>query len=104
MSISFDFEMSQFWQNRQARLQPGGAERQHRGAGQEVVQRLLLDRVDAEPTRPPVRREHDLVVLAGSNEAHPALALVELAGPGAHIALDATVVERMPVLGGNDRG
>ena len=38
----------------------GGAEGQHRRAGQEVVERLLLDRIDAEAGRAAVGREHDL--------------------------------------------
>ena len=46
-----------------------GAEREHRRSREEVVQRLLLDRVDAEPARAAVGREHDLVVLAGADEA-----------------------------------
>ena len=38
--------MSQFWQNLQARLQPAVPKENTRRAGEEVVQRLLLDRVD----------------------------------------------------------
>src|SRR5471032_1425858 len=59
---------------------------------------------EAEAARAAVRGENDSVVLAGPDEAHRALALVELAGPWAQIALDATVVERMPVLGRDNRG
>ena len=40
--------MSQFWQNLQPRLQTAGSERQHGRSGQEVVERLLFDWVDAE--------------------------------------------------------
>src|ERR671932_207696 len=57
----------------------GGAEREHRAAGKEVVERLLLDRVDAEAARAAVRRQHDLVALAHADEAQAALALPELA-------------------------
>ena len=74
-------------------------ERQHRRAGQEVVQRLLLDRVDAVAAGPSVAGEHDLVVLAGADEAHAPLALPELAGPWTLIALDPPVLEDVPVSG-----
>ena len=94
VSISLDLEMSQFWQNRQARLQPAVPKREDRRAGQEVVERLLLDRVDAEPARAPVGGEHDPVALAGAHEAQAALAVAQLAGPRADVALDAPVVER----------
>ena len=77
----------------------GGAERQDGRTGQEVVQRLLLDRVEAEAARPAVGGEHDLVALAGPHEAEAALSLAELAGARAHVALDPAVVELMPVGG-----
>src|ERR1700688_3073356 len=80
----------------------GGAERQHRGAGQEMVQRLLLDRIDAVAARPAVGLEHDLAALAGAHETEAALSLEQLAGPRAEIALDTPllkpVVEAVPVL------
>src|SRR4029450_8339882 len=57
----------------------GGAERQHRRSRQEMVERLLLDRVDAEAGGPPIGGEHDLVVLPRAHEAQAALALAELA-------------------------
>src|SRR5687767_14913057 len=79
----------------------GGAERQHRRAWQVVVERLLLDRIEAEPGGPPVGGQHDLVVLATAHEAQPALALVELAQPRAHIALNAAIPEPMPIAAGN---
>jgi hypothetical protein len=47
----------------------GGTEGEHGGTGQEVVQRLLLDRVHAEAARPAIRGEHDLVTFAGADEA-----------------------------------
>src|SRR5262249_7360321 len=80
----------------------GGAEREDRGAGQEVVQRLLLDRIDAEAARPAIGREDDLVVQPGAHEAEPALPLPQLAEARAEVALDALAVDRVPVLGGDD--
>ena len=72
----------------------GGAERQHRRAGQEVVQRLLLDRIDAEPGRAAVGGEHQLLAPARAHEAQAALAVVQAAVARADVALDAPVVER----------
>jgi hypothetical protein len=72
-------------------------ERQHRGPGQEVIERLLLDRIDAEAARTAVRREHDLVVVPLANEAHAALALAQLAEARAQIALHPPVFEEVPV-------
>jgi hypothetical protein len=45
-----------------------GTERQHGRAGQEVVEGLLLDRVDAEPRRAAVGCQHDLVIVPGAHE------------------------------------
>jgi hypothetical protein len=67
----------------------------------EVVQRLLLDRIDAKAARPAVRRQDDLPVLALPDEAETALALVQAAKPRAEVALHPAVVETVPVLGGN---
>ena len=78
----------------------GRAEGQHRRARQEMVERLLLDRVDAEAGRAAVGGQHDLVVLAGAHEAQTALALVQLALARAQVALDAPVLEPVPVAAG----
>src|SRR5262245_49952550 len=78
-----------------------GAERQHRRARQEVVQRLLLDRVDAEPTGSAIAGEHDLVVGAGTDETEAALSLTESACARAYVALDPAVDEPVPVPGGD---
>jgi hypothetical protein len=83
---------------------PGRPEREHRRPRQEVVERLLLDRIDAEPARPAPSLEDDLVVLPGAHEAEPPLPFEQLAEPGAQVALDPPVVERVPVLGGDGVG
>ncbi len=75
----------------------GSAERQDAGARVELVQRLLLDRIDAEPGRPPVGRQHHAVVDPLAHEAGAALALVQPAIARAQVALDAAVLERVPV-------
>ncbi len=82
----------------------GGAERQHRRSGQEVVQRLLLDRVDAEPRRAPPGGQPDLAALGRPDETEPALALVQLAFARTDIAADAAVRQRGPVPGGDRVG
>ena len=64
-------EMSQFWQNLQARLQPAVPKREHAGAGVEVVERLLLDRVDAEARAAPVGGEHHRVADARRTKHRP---------------------------------
>src|SRR5439155_951381 len=81
----------------------GRSERQRGCARQKVVQRLLLDRIDAETARPPVRREHDLIALTRADEAEPALALAELARSRADVALEPSVVAPVPVLRGDRR-
>jgi hypothetical protein len=61
-----------------------------------MIERLLLDRIDAEARRAPVGREHHRVAHARANEACAALTLVQLAVAGAEIALHAAIVEAMP--------
>src|SRR5690606_29795062 len=77
----------------------GGPERQHRSPGQEVVERLLLDRVDAEAARASPGREHDRAFPVGAHETQAALAFVQPAVARTGIALYAPVVERVPVAG-----
>src|SRR5205809_5921435 len=68
-----------------------------------MVEGLLLDRIDTEAARSAVRRENDLVILAGSHEAESALPLAQLAGTGTDVTLDAAVIEGVPVLRGDGR-
>src|SRR5262249_43922257 len=78
-----------------------GAEREHRGTGQEMIERLFFDRIDAEPGRAPVGLEHDLIVFARAHEAQTALAFTEPAVARANVALHAPVGEHLPVAGRN---
>ena len=55
----------------------GGAEREHAGARVEVVERLLLDRVDAEARAAAVGGQHHASPTALAHEAQAALALVQ---------------------------
>ena len=79
-----------------------GAEGEHGRTGEEVVQRLLLDRIDAEPAGTPIGRQDHGAVQAGAHETHPALSFLQLAGAGAEVALDPSILEAVPVPGGND--
>src|SRR5262249_26308351 len=72
-------------------------ERKHGRPGHEMVERLLLDRIDAETGGTAVGREHDLVGLARAHKAQAALAFVQLAIARADLALDAPVLKAAPV-------
>src|SRR5207302_7365645 len=83
-----------------AEVAPGRSEREHRRTREEVIERLLLDRIDAEPARPSVSRQDDLVLLPRPDETEAALPFVQRAVARADVALDASVVERVPVASG----
>ena len=72
------------------------AEREHARARVEVLERLLLDGIDAEPGRAAVGREHHGVAFALAHEAEAALPVVEAAVARAEVALDAAVVLAVP--------
>src|SRR5262245_51504867 len=61
------------------------AERQYWRSGQKVVERLLLDRIDAYAARPPVGGEHDRVALPHTHEAEATLSFLQAAVPRADI-------------------
>jgi hypothetical protein len=90
--------MSQFWQNLHARLQPAVPNERIEVPGIEMVERLLLHRVDAESRRAAVGGEYHAAAFHLAHEAQPALALVQLAIAGAQIALHAAVRQRVPPL------
>ena len=62
-----------------------------------MMQRFLLDRIDAESTRSPIGRQHDLVLLPGPDKTQSLLPFLECAVAWAEVALDAAVLEAMPV-------
>ena len=74
----------------------GRAERKDRRAGIEMIERLLLDRIDAEARRAAVGGQHHRIRFALAHEAHAALALVQPAVARAQVALDAAIVEAVP--------
>jgi hypothetical protein len=61
-----------------------------------MVERLLLDGIDAEAGRAAIGGEHHAVAHARAHEAGTALAFVQAAIPRAEVTLDAAIVERMP--------
>ncbi len=64
-----------------------------------MIQGFLLDGVDAKAAGAPVRREQHLVVTVGAHETQPTLTGMQLAESRAEVALQATVVEAVPVTG-----
>jgi len=100
VSISRDLEISQFWQNLHARLHPAVPNDSTADPGRKwLSERLLLDRIDAEPAGASVAGELHLVVNPAADEAQSALALVKFAGARTYVALDPPVVEVVPVFG-----
>ena len=71
----------------------GGAERKHRRAWQKMVERLLLDRIDAKAGGAPVGRKQNLIVLPRAHEAQAALPLMQLAIARAYVALDTAILQ-----------
>jgi hypothetical protein len=69
-----------------------------------MIERLLLDRVDAISARASIGCEDHLIVLARTDKTETALPLMELAVTRAHVALHAAVFQPMPILRGNDGG
>ncbi len=74
----------------------GGAEGKDGRARMEVVERLLLDRIDAESRGAAIGREDHRLAFAFAHKAQTALAVVQPAVTRAQVALDAAVVEPVP--------
>src|SRR5205814_7583674 len=77
------------------------AEGKHRRSRQKMMERLLLDGIDAESAGAAIRRQDDLVMFACADEAQAALAFVQAAEARAQVALYASVVEFVPIFCGN---
>jgi hypothetical protein len=78
----------------------GGAEGEDARSRVEVVERLLLDRVDAETGAAAIGGEDHLAAPVGADKAGGALAVVQLAVARAEVALDAAIFQRVPPAGG----
>jgi len=62
-----------------------------------VVQRFLLDRVDAKAARAAVARQYQLFVGASPHETHAALLIAQFAVARAQVALQSPILEPVPV-------
>lgn len=80
----------------------GSAEGKHRGTGQKMIERLFLDWINAKTAGTAIAEQLDLVLFASAHEAQTTLALVQLAGARAYIALDTAVLKPVPIAGGNN--
>ena len=69
--------MSQFWQNLQPRLQPAVPNDRIVRAGQEVVERLLLDGIDGEAGGAAVAERDELAAFVLADEAEAGLPVAE---------------------------
>ncbi|MPM48978.1 hypothetical protein SDC9_95705 [bioreactor metagenome] len=74
-----------------------GAETEDLRARQEMVERFLLNRIDAESGRASIGGEDELTVLVGSDETEAPLTGAQAAFSGAEVALDATILGSMPI-------
>src|SRR5207245_11780839 len=68
-----------------------------------MVERLLLDRIDAKAGGAPVGRKQDLIVLPRAHEAQAALPLMQLAIARTYVALDAAILQPVPIAAGHTR-
>jgi hypothetical protein len=65
-----------------------------------MIERFLLDWVDAKAAGAAIGREDNLILLARTYKTHPPLPFVELTKSWAEIALHPTILQPMPVLSG----
>ena len=66
-----------------------------------LVERLFFNRIDTETTGATVGSQHNLVVLAGSDETESLLPLTQLAFARTEIALYAPIIDLMPISSGD---
>jgi hypothetical protein len=84
-------------------IAPGRPEGQHARARQEMIERLLLYRIDTETARAAIGEQFDLSAFGPANEAQSTLAFAQLARSWADIALHPAIVQGVPVLRLDDR-
>lgn len=65
-----------------------------------MIQWFFLNRIDTEAAGAPVGGQHHGIVQTPTHEAQTALSLAQFAKPRAQIALNAFVIQPMPVLDG----
>ena len=69
-----------------------------------MIERLLLNRVDAKARGSTPCGQHHLIALAGPDKTQAPLPVLELAKARADIALNAAIFEMMPVTSGDGVG
>ena len=62
-----------------------------------MIQRFLLDRIDAKSARSTVCKQFDFTSFDAAHEAKTALAFVHFARTRTDVALDATLINNMPM-------
>lgn len=72
---------------------------QDRRSRQEMIEGLFLNRVDAKPAGSTICSEDDLVIFSRPDKAEPPLPLSQFAVARAHVTLNASVFDLMPVFG-----
>jgi len=87
-----------------AEVASGRSEGQNTRTGIKVVERLLLNRIDAKTGSPPVAGQHHAFIVCLSNEAKAALIRTQFAFARAEVALDATVGKPVPPLSAHHTG
>ena len=65
-----------------------------------MIKRFLLNRVHAKAAGSAISGEDNLILLASTDKAHSALPLMKLTKSWAKIALDAAILQPMPILSG----
>jgi hypothetical protein len=63
-----------------------------------MMERLFFNRIDAKATGASVGHQDNLPILAGPHEAKPALIVMQFAQSWAEVALNAAIVQDMPIL------
>ena len=61
-----------------------------------MIQGFFLDGIHAKTTRPPISREHNLVVFTRPDKAEATIALFEFATARTNIALNPTIIKLVP--------
>ncbi len=69
-----------------------------------MVERFFLDRVYTEAAGAPIGGEHDAVALAFTHKTYALLAIVQFAKTRAQVALQAAIIDFVPVTGRHDMG
>ncbi len=67
-----------------------------------MIKGFFFDGIDAVAAGPPVGGKYDLIVLIGADKAEATLAFAEFTKPWANVALNAPVLQSLPIFGRDD--